>query len=116
MSFVLGQKNPTGKIRVKELRKATDIILTLYEQGDRLGSVHKAGCKDIKKDRMKHWGVPYGRFADTKTAIEYMIEEEMCEMGHGELEQVRVFPCAKDESYKANINQEPVYLATHLNE
>ena len=113
--FTFGQETPTGRI-AKENYQPTDKVLLNYSViKDVMGSVHKAGCRDIRKDQGAHMAYNLGRFTDTKTALEYFINDELCKLGYGEdygwTEVVRVFPCAMDESYKSNFKEEPTYLA-----
>lgn len=62
-----------------------------------IASVHKAGCKDIRKDAWKHGSdhpLYFTDYPDLETALSSYIDAEMLEMGWSR-EDVRVFPCAK---------------------
>ena len=131
MSFILGQ------VKVEEVskenRKDTDVIVLIHgwvttkQEGH---SIHKVGCKNIQKEKNEkqsnrvylkdpkgnwNWGSYDERFANTKLAIESIIDETWCWMNYSKdwESQIKVHPCAMDSSYKENINQEPTFLAEY---
>ena len=117
MAFTFGQANPTGRIGKEEERKSTDmIVLQIGLIKDVMFTIHKTKCKDIQREGRATMASAGGRYRNTKIALESIIDEEMCQLGYGEGygwdEVVKVHNCAKDESYKANVNEPAIYLAT----
>jgi hypothetical protein len=131
MSFIFGQSvedigetlvHPAPKCQESKPcnmhRIKTDKVVLVYGRhlvNEEQMSIHNVGCKAIRHEAMKYWGHIEGRFRDTKTAIESCIDEQSCYMGFGEEygnwdRQIKVHNCAKDESYKANVKENPVYL------
>lgn len=118
MGFTFGRSEEIGRVEKKENKQATDVVMLNYSLIQKEhASIHKAGCRDIKKDANKHGAHFGGRFVDTKSALESFIDEEACRLGFDEdywwKDVVRVFPCAEDESYKANENEQPTYLTKY---
>jgi len=56
-------------------------------------SIHKAGCKDIKRTVQETAGVSGGKFASVADALAETIDDEMTEMGFTE-DDVKVYNCA----------------------
>ena len=118
MAFTFGQSDPVGRIYKKDNnKKPSDVIIIQYGMVKReMASIHRAGCRDIKRDAMQHAGSFGGRYVDTTAAMENYLDEEMCHLGYGDGypwdEVVKVLPCAMDETFKANIREEAVYLAS----
>ena len=117
MGFTFGQANPTPRMSKQEERKSTDVIvLQIGVIKDVMFTIHKTKCQDIQREGRATMASADGRFRNTKTALESIIDEEMCKLGYGEGygwdEVVKVHNCAKDEAYKANAKEVPTYLAT----
>ena len=112
MGFTFGQES-VARVS-KENRQDTDVLVLMHGLISKENfSIHKVGCKDTRKEAMKSMSQSGGRFANTQMAIESCIDEESCKLGWGEIdweEQVKVNPCARDASYKENVNQEPTIL------
>lgn len=62
---------------------------------DHIASVHRTGCKDIKRDCIEH-GVyqPYTGFATVEEALADFIDGEMTEMGYS-VDDVKVYSCCR---------------------
>ena len=114
MEFNFGQSEQIGRVTKKDIKKSTDVIIIQYNLIEgQLASIHKAGCRDIKKDVQSHLGSFGGRYIDTKSALESYIDAEICKLGYGEgyswTEVIRVLPCAMDRSYMDGYKKEPTY-------
>ena len=119
MPFILGQENPSGRVKKADAKPTDKILLTYGAIKRESASVHIIGCRDIKRDQMRNWATRCGAYKDTKTAIEQYIDAEICRLGYGEgygigiKDVVKVFPCAQDQSYWDNIDEEPVWLTAY---
>ena len=114
MGFTFGQSEPTGKVTKKENKQSTDVVVLNYGRvHHEYASVHKAGCRDIRRDANENMASFGGRYIDTKSALENYLDKEMCQLGYGELgweEVIKVLPCAQDESYKVSIKEFANYI------
>ena len=56
-------------------------------------SIHKVGCKDIKRTVQETWGVSGGKFASVTAAMAEYLDEELSEMGYTE-DDFKIYACA----------------------
>ena len=56
-------------------------------------SIHKTGCKDIRRTVQETAGVSGGKFDSLAEAIAETIDDEMTEMGYSE-DDIKVYNCA----------------------
>lgn len=70
-------------------------ILNFSISHDHVGSIHAAGCKDIKRDRFEHAAIVYEVECETwQEARAHYIDDEMVELGYGN-DDVRIHNCAR---------------------
>ncbi len=112
--FVFGQER-VARVQ-KDEKQSTDVVVLMHGLVKKENfSIHKVGCKDTMREARAMMSQPGGRFANTKLAIESCIDEDSCKMGWGEVdwdEQIKVHNCAKDASYKENVNKDPIILVS----
>jgi len=56
-------------------------------------SIHKAGCRDIKRTVQETAGMNGGKFDSLAEAITETIDDEMTEMGYSE-DDIKIYNCA----------------------
>ena len=56
-------------------------------------SIHKAGCKDIKRTVQETAGVSGGKFASVADALAETLDDEITEMGFTE-DDIKIYNCA----------------------
>ena len=75
--------------------KGTRFVLINYSVSrDEIASIHRLGCKDIKRDQMEHGGHIYPSKSSVDKLLDDYISEEMVEMGYDK-GCVRVLPCTR---------------------
>jgi hypothetical protein len=64
--------------------------------GNEIGSIHRYGCRDIKREAFAHGSVVRSFEGDLDGALGDYIDAEMIEMGY-ERDDVKIHNCAKGE-------------------
>jgi len=69
------------------------VLLNHSSMTDEIASIHRIGCRDIKRDTARH-GSYAMEYATVEEALADYIDEEMEEMGWGR-DDVKVHACAR---------------------